>query len=574
MMTEKKNKKLVNSFRAGCVTTFIAHGYAFFNSTFTNDRMLFFAEPLFVTSTAGKWFAQFYSYVHGNSYLPWISGILMMLYLSISVFVTVEVLNLENVVCIWIIAALYSTNISIITGNFFNGDDFTFALMMAMLSVLIWWQGETDNSRRKIVDNNSRNINDKEHFNFGTEGDRDDLWVIRVVSKTLNKNNMLRIFMAAVPISVCLGEYGSFATAAPTLVIMACIVMLFTEKDIGYILRRGIEYIVIFFIGMGIYYAVLRLFLSVQNLQMQSYMGEDRLIHGISGKELGECFVLAYKNPIKYWLGRWDGYSLISYRLSIALILLTLLLFISLIIIYRTTIFAGRKWILLTFLISVFPLSTGAIYIIAFGNVHYLMIFTFVLFYVGMIKLADMVIRTKDNCICNVTTKSIHRLTSVVAVILIGLFLVISYIGVIHANMAYNALQKSNLASMSIANRLMDRIESCDGANGDEMIVFIGDLCDNDYYRLPSGEGEYWKNQIRGLGSATYSTAFAYYGNTRSYLYNVMGFYRDMEYYKLGTMSGSYTIEDEEVIRQMPVFPADGSVKIIEGIITVKLSED
>lgn len=528
-----KDTKLKASFFAGCVMTLLAHAYGFFNTSFINDRIAFFIDPNFDFASTGKWFAEVVSGLRYNSYVPWLIGVLEMIFVSLSVYATIEVLKINKTLSIWIVAGLYVTNVSFIIGHFYSGDTFSFALVMSALSAWLWSLKESEGKS--------------------------------AVTEAFRRHFSLRLIFGAVTIALSLAVYGSYASVAPTLILMGAMVLWFQGEKAGYILKRVGEYVITYGAGMVMYYVILRIVLKVRNIEMLSYMGEDRLVHGATGKEILSFVGMAYENPIKHWLGM-DGLNTIPARVSIIILIVAVILFVIQLVYRRKLLRDPARVIVLLILAVVFPFSTGMICVMAFGSVHYLMIFTYVLLYVGVVKLAESSLLPTQKKSQRVILQTIVT----VEVILLGATI---YRGAVLSNMSYSALEQSYTASKSIATRLMDRIEGCEGAHGNEMVVFIGDLADNEYFRRPSEMGQYWRSKIGFLGLPTYSTSFAYLGNTRSFLQDVMGFYRSIAYYVPGSGSGAYTEEDEEVIASMPVFPSDGSVEKIGETIVVKLSE-
>ncbi len=528
-----KNTRLKTSFLAGCVMTLLAHAYGFFNTSFMNDRIAFFRDPDFDFASTGKWFAEVVSGLRYYSYLPWLIGVLEMIFVSVSVYATIEVLKINRTLSIWIVAGLYVTNVSFIIGNFYSGDTFSFALVMAALSAWFW----------SLKENEGKNA----------------------VTDAFRRHFSLRLIFGAVTTALSLAVYGSYASVAPTLILLGAMALWFQGKKSGYIMKRVGEYVITYGAGMVIYYVILRIVLKVRNIEMLSYMGEDRLVHGASAKEILSFAGMAYENPIKHWLGM-DGLNTIPARVSIIILIVAVILFFIQLVYHRELLRDPARAIVLLILALIFPFSAGLICVMAFGSVHYLMIFTYVLLYVGVVKLAESSLFSTQKKFQRVILRTIVT----VEVILLGATI---YRGAILSNMTYSALELSYTASKSIATRLMDRIEGCEGAYGEEMVVFIGDLADNEYFRRPPEVGQYWRSKIGFLGLPVYSTSFAYLGNTRSFLQDVMGFYRSIAYYIPGSGSGAYTEEDEEMIASMPVFPADGSVRKIGETIVVRLSE-
>ena len=531
-----KDGRLKDVIFSSVVMTMAAHAYSFFNSSFVNDRMAFFVRLDYTTASMGRWFIQFYEMMRSWSYLPWMEGILMCLFIGLSLYMIVDILQIKRRISIWIVAGLYVTDISIVGGNLYEGDAYAFALMLSSLSVWIW------NMKEKTGSN--------------------------LVQKHIQRRCGLRIMLSAVLICLCLGTYGAYAPVAPTIVVLTCFCLLFINKDVKYLFVRAVEYVISFALGLCLYYIILRLFLKFQNLEMLAYMGEDRLVKGFSGHELLSYFRLAYKSTIESWCGLDQvAYGSVGMTKWIAcsIFILGVLLFLLHMINERLVLKNKGNVIFLIVLIVLLPFSAGMIQIMAFGNVHFLMVFPYILFYIGIVKLCEseaFSCRLKTNCI-------FKKITNCVSMVVVALLILVVFRGIVITNMAYAGLEKNYTASRSIATRLMDRIESCEDSTGDETIIFVGDLSDNAYYRMPSGEGDYWKNKAGIVPLATYSTAYAYYGSTRAFLRDVMGFYRNMAYYSPGTFEAAET----ELITEMPVFPADGSVDKIGNCIIVKLSQ-
>lgn len=531
------NKRLLNTFAATCVLTIVAHGFNFFNSTFANDRVTYFGEPPIGSEIGGKWFTQFYTWMRGYSYLPWLMGVLSILYLTVSVYIAVDILRIERTLSIWLIAGLYTTNVSVITANFYGMDDFMFALMMGSLSVWAWYLKDST-CQGKIV-------------------------------ALFRKHVSLRVIVSLVAMGMCAGVYGSYASVAPTLAILGCIALLMNGETVRYVFLRALEYVATLGIGLAFYYMMLRIFLVVHGTTMQSYMGEDRLINGATGSEMIEFVKMAYKNTLNNWRGHYEGnssYASMPEWMAIVFLVVGGILFA--IQIYRCRdVFCHIKSILLLMLFLVlFPFSAGLIYVMAFGNVHYLMIFSFVYFYVAIVKLAEMCYADESKPINS--RKWILIIGKVVSCLTVILLCVFVYYGIRTANIAYNGMEKKYTVSKSIATRLIDRIESTEGYDGTEIIVLVGHIMDGDYFKDASG-AKYWKNVVSGLGVAGESTSFSHIGITPFFLIDVMGFSRPVQLYS----ADIFTEDQQSYIAEMPWFPADGSVEKIGNTVVVKLSD-
>ena len=532
------NKQLCNSIVATTVLTLVAHGYNFANASFANDRIGFFSNPFYGTENSGKWFLQYYSWIRAYSYVPWLTGVLSILFLTVSVYVTAKALRVKQNLTIWLIAGLYTTNVSVITANLYGMDDFMFAFMMASLSVWFWY------------------LKDYERSDFGG---------------VFQRHLILRAVAGAVMLSLCIGVYGSYASAGLCLVVLGCMVMLLQGEKTGYVICRFLEYMLTYGLGLAIYYGVLRMFLRFRGTQMASYMGESRLVEGASSSELLQYVKLAFVNTLNNWSGNYEGNS--SYQsmprwMALSIICVGIVLFVVLIISCRELLRERKRVVVLLLLLFCFPFSAGLIYVMAFGNVHYLMIFSFVYFYVAVAKLSEECMDEERRISlkpCYMWIQRSWRVVSVVAVLLLVCFILR---GVLAANLVYSGMEKKYTVSQSIATRIIDRIENTDGYTGTEDVVLVGFIMDGDYFRDSTGV-YYWKDLVSGLGVATESTSFSHPGIMPLFLTNVMGFSRPVSLYR----GDEFSEEEKSEITEMNSFPLEGSTKKINDTIVVKLSD-
>lgn len=529
------NIKFTTSLLSSVVLTLIAHGFNFFNATFANDRIAFFSEPPTNgagTEVAGKWFAQYYDGIRGYSYLPWLIGVLSMIYLTLAVYITVDLLRIEKLLSIWIVAGLYTTNVSVITANLYGVDDFMFALVMAAFSAWFW------------------NLKDRDY-----EG---KFFVF------CKKHMVIRLICSAICLALCVGVYGAYAPVAPVLIVLTCMVMLFKGERTGYVLCRFLEFIAMVGTGAVLYYLVQKLFLIIKDSQMQSYMGEDKILAGVDFAELISDIKLAFCNTINNWRGSYEGnssYVSMPMWMAIALLVLGGMLFAMLIYKHRDIMVEKGRIVFLVILIGLFPLVAGSIFILAFGHAHYLMIFPFVYLYVAIAKMAE----------CEISVGKIkkpHHFIRVLSTVTAILLFVFIYRGIKASNMVYSAMEMKYTRSQSIATRMIDRIESVDGYDGTEKVCLVGHIMEADYFRDPNVDS-YWKSVVSGLGVATESTSFSHIGITPLFLKNIMGFYQPVEIYQ----SADHSDEEKNMISEMTTFPFDGSVEKVGDTIFVKLSD-
>lgn len=508
------------------VISMIAHAYAYFNSSFTTDRYRWFGHYTIRNlsgAAMGKWFGQYLGFLNWNSYLPWLDGVIAIFYVSVSTYLICEVLDVKRTLSIWMTAGLIATDSCVIMANFYNPEGFLLALVTACISVWFW-----HNSKLTVP---------------------------------------VRFAGGAAFISLSLGTYGSYTTVAPTVVVLACMIMLIEGEDWRMVLKRGLEYIAEFLTGLGVYYAVQRLLLKIQDIEMLSYMNEDRLISGASFNEILYFIEIGYKNSVLRYLGDYRGkYRVMPQWMAITMLASGVLLVVILLIGNSEIHKKMGSLILLTCLALVFPMSAGAIYVMAFGTVHSLMVFTYVILYVGFVKLVEM--STADRTI----TDWRGPMTGILSMIMLACTVFVIYKGILVANMAYSRLDNLNNISNGIALRVLDRIESCEGFEGNERICFVGDITDSDYFSRSRYEDSDWIDLLNGIIAVDKSQAntFLYYTHLIMYMKENTEINLEIDYFDAD--QNTYSDVELRDINAMPLFPADGSVCKFNDTVVVKFA--
>ena len=515
------NEKISTSLIATTIFCLITHGYAYTHTTFFADRMGFFNQPSFGGAAAGRWFQQYVYLLFRSSYLPWLDGVLTILILAFSVYLIVSILNIKKKLSIWIIAGLCATNGSVIAAHMYWAYSILIALLFACLSAYFW--------------------------------KRDD-W-----------KPVIRIAGAAGFLCLSFATYGAYPSAGTSIVIIALIIGLLENKDAKRSFVRGLEYIISFFLGAVIYYVILRIFLSVQTIEVSSYMGEDVLTNGASLSELLRCIGIAYARTLQWFLGIEPPWRHLPVWCAVAIFVLGIVMF-GILIKYRKERLREPGYApMMLFLILVFPLSLGLIYVMSFNHVHYLMLFSFVFLYIGFVKLAEMVysLEAPKNIRINGRKGAVS-----ITIILLGYFVIR---GIYVGNMTYVRAEQVSMETEHIAERLISRIEDCEGFTGEETIVFVGDVYSSPYFSSYHNEEKYWLDILEGMGIGNkyYTNGYTYNGNMYPYLKKVMNVQLPMEQYD----PDSFSQLEKDQIGEMLSFPTDGSIRKLGNRIIVKLNE-
>lgn len=548
------NKRLKCSLISSIIICMIAHGYAYFNEYFARDRFVYFGHQSRIwnvyndkyssgiNQVSERWLLNLLPDPLHGSHLPWLGGILTMLVFGIAIYLICRVLDIDSLAGIFAAAVLTATNYSVICGHFYDAVTVSIALFMACMSAWFWY--------------------------------RDDFHIV------------IRMIGSSAFFCFSLSYYGGYTSVAPSLVILSlfysALCFLFDKSnDPGadttyckHLVFRGLEYIASMVIGTAVEYLIIRVSMYVQSAQMQDYGGKTELIEGISAGDFLSNLLLAYKQGVKWsvygepLMQKWMG---ISIAISMAVIL-----FIYVIRAGRNT---ATIFILLGFLVVVYPLSAGLIYVLSFNNVHHLMMFTAVIIYIGHIRMIELY---EASCghIDHGTEKrrKSDRLWTycgnISEFVLAIVFLVFTYRSILISNMSYLRIQTESQRAQTIAMNVMEHIEHCEGFTGKENVVFYGFVINNEYLNHSIYEDSETLDILDGVPFVDKSgvSAIRHPYDLVEIIDEIYTPNMYMEYY-VDNDSGFFTENEVQEIKDMPVFPADGSVRKFDDEIVVKFTD-
>ena len=136
---------------------------------------------------------------------------------------------------------------------------------------------------------------------------------------------------------------------------------------------------------------------------------------------------------------------------------------------------------------------------------------------------------------------------------------------IIYANQVYLKNSLEYQATQNIVVRMIDRIEQTDGYVVDQTpVVIIGSLEDS-VFSMERSIFDSTINQGVGLNSnfsvGSYSNFYAYFNRILAYPINMVTDIDQIDEW-----------EQRVEVKGMPAFPAEGSCKIIENVLVIKLS--
>ena len=508
------------------------HIYSYTNASYIHDMVQWTELVVNYYNDSDKWASCFVDlfcqcFNSQRFYLAGYSGFLSVIFATLSVYLLSKIIGYDDWVSILILSGLISTNSCIINAHIYNGGS---------------------------------------HFHLIA------LFVVCLASflAVCYEKSVSVFISASFLVAFVTGIYGAYMPLYPSLAIALLIIdVLKGETDVKELIQTGLWHLSILFSGMVMYYILLKLSIWYSGSVIQSYMSENELNNSFGTIFLGIIKYIpeAYERYVIYFLGKDtflpNGMKMIKLILNTSLTIVLVFLII-------------RQWeklksegriIILAALLAIWPLSMNLIHILSFGNPHFLMIFPLSTPFLFIPK----ILRFMSNDIC--WRKWYHKLLRANVTLMAVIFI---FEGVYLANVLYVRIDNMYINSLSIATRLMDRIETLDNFSGKEKVVIIGGLCNNEYYRnLILQDSDNTVLDISTPIPKYLSHGFTYTGTEIRFLKSIMNSTLDIaQYYDIDKYLSSSTasVTGTDTIKDMPMFPLNGSVIKIGNTIYVKLS--
>ena len=342
------------------------------------------------------------------------------------------------------------------------------------------------------------------------------------------------------PLLAALSVYQPYATVTAALCLLAFIRQASDGRPLRSILSRGITVLTLLPVAFFIYQAIWA-FLRFLNSIPQTRDVAPLADFGIAARIL-------YANGVFMNFLFHSGGVLGPLRPMLHALLLILLLWRLL-----RTLFSQRvplpNRILLLILSLLLPAALYSVALIMPGEAHDLTAYARELFYILPLSLLEGLPAA--------TPRRIHSAERVAVCVLLALML---WHHVVYANQVYMKKELEKTSTLLLAARVVERIESVPGyAPGETRVAFAGRLDRNEALDAPREEFAEFQTQT-GLW------------HTHSATYNFGRYLTNYLQYPI-IWDETTNVTRSELVKAMPVFPAAGSVRMIDGVVVVKLSD-
>ena len=487
---------------------FFAHVFAFTNIIPNSDGVSRVFDAQQMT-VSGRWFLHFATAWNGYVQAPAVIGFFSLLFLSLSAALTDYLLRIKSRVISGLCGALMSV---------FPSVAYTFMYMFTASA-----------------------------YFFGM--------LLAVIAVYLVSRFRYGFLLAAIPLALSVGTYQAYlAVAASLSLILVILFGLEGKRSAKDIFRLGLKYLVFLVLGLLLYFGILKLFLAAKKLALLDYKGISALGSDITVKGVVSLILLTYKNFVKYFFTS----SFAKYTTVIAVIANSVFLLVGayafVILVRKNRCYKKPGAFILTLCLCVLlPLALNLTVMMgeAMPIMRYALVFTYILALVFVDRATD-----KEN-IDKKKVLSPALLRPAAAVVSLLILIVSFNID----NLAYTVSAQAHRSTLSFATRLVDRVETTPGYQNGMEVVVIGGFPRSVYY-----------NDIE---------AFDLVQDYSNYSTSVIPRNKHVYYYLNDWLNVRWAepaedlmieISDSAEFQAMPLYPSDGSIKIIDGRVVVKLA--
>lgn len=501
------------TFFSALVSGLLAHLYMFTKKVLNHDDI----GDLFYTNygaASGRWLLPKLAHLDGSFSTPWLLGVLSLVLIALAACFVVSLMRLKRPLSCILAAAIMVTfpTVTATMAYMFTADAYFCSLALACFAAYI-----------------------TNKYRFG--------------------------FLAGIA-AICLsmGVYQSYFGV--TAVLMVGILILDTldgDTSIKYLLLKSVRFVATLGVGIAGYMAVVKF--TSRSIELVNYMGISDM-GKISLSDLPRQICKAYLEYGNYFLLNESGahFSFLG-----GLFLLTGLATVCLAVLaIRSRKLKAPHLILLALLVLAYPLAGNIVYVmVPNAPVHMLMLYGMCMILLAPIALAEYCANLSAEAPSDGGSSRKGILRSACCWAITVTIALTAYSYTIFSNQVYLKMGFTYEQVYSYSTRLLSAIEQADGYRTDLPVVLVGRALENGGQPVTpeldaivlTGVG----NMKEMINSYTYGVYLLRFHGAVNYTYTV-----DSE------LSRQFAARED--VAELPVYPASGSIRVLDDHIVVKLS--
>lgn len=527
-----KNERVKVAFLWTFFWGLLAHGFAFANLNLSHDSLneYYISNTVKMKLSLGRFSQPILRVAMGEFVtLPWLSGMVSLLLLFGVVFLTVEIFELRRTGEIALLSGVFTANLSVTALIATYIHDLAGDMMALFLSVFVVY-----------------------------------LW-----NQTRSKFRASLFCLAALSVATFLGFYQAFLSVTVVMIMLYSIMELLKGEKALRVFREGLYGIGILVVGIALYAGLVVLSCKITGIPLSS--GEYNDLSNLSSinQSLHTKLLDSYIHVLWAYLGLSFGdFSLpvLMYNLYVPslfnLWLYLRLIFNFIVFILTAALFligmvkrkrGTAETLLMLVLVITLPIAMDLSYI-GSGSTHLLMQYSYWLLYLFLGLLLKWI--TEESLL----PPAIERHTSLAAA---GIILILLVHMVQISNTLYTKKELEGRATLSTMTRVLSRIEEYEDYIYDETPVAL-----ISYAGITAQTGLRGMGQIPTIVGAWYNSDVSSSEDYKQYFQNVLQY--------------PINLCDNEVLRElmyrdevieMPLFPHRDCIKMIDGILVVKMGD-
>ena len=491
-----------------------AHAYVFFHNTFSHDSLTEFNAAVYGNDwkmQLGRVFVPAYRFLfRGDLNLPWLIGVLSLIFLYWAVYMTVRIFHIHKNMIMFMLGGIYCANLTVSATAATYINDLDSNMMALLLAVLAVF-----------------------------------LW------KKLKHGYLFGM----VPVCLSLGLYQSYISTTITLILLSMVLKLLKGGAFREVVRKGFLAVGML-IGGGLLYLLAMkgmLLLSPVELKTDNYNSVTGFL-SLHFSELPALIGKDYLRTIYRIVATTSAYP--KWMIIGAHVVMLLLGGISFGIAVSDPKVGVKERILAVMLLLLVPIAMNVSYILSGGMSHELMHFAFNLIYVFLLLLADRIEWNRQ--IFRIRMKKLS------AAVIVLMTMMILWGNVRLANTLYLKKNMEYDANLAFFTGVMDRMEQTPGySSGGTPVVFVELpvilLEDAPGFENVNAIAGMWKNYVpNGTDPWSYQAYFKYV------LLNPA---------MMAEQAVWSRMQDDPRVLAMPVYPAEGSVAMIDDVLVVRFGK-
>ncbi len=320
---------LVSSFFWGIV----AHAYGFLHGSLTHDSLADMnaaeGDNLWKIALGRVLVPLYHTLTRGDVTLPWMNGVLAMVYIALAVFLVTKIFKVQSKLLIFIVAGIFVVNNTVTATAATYMHDFDqniFALFCSVGAVYLWQRSPKG------------------------------------------------FLLAIIPVGISMALYQAYISVSITLIMIILLLGLFEGEEVKSVFIKGMKALAMLLGGSVIYFLLVKfvLFVTATELRSGRYNSVD-IFCSMSIERFAFCIAKGYFNSVRQFVDVVSAYPrLLSIVLHFIFLFIGVWCVISGICSKKMTV--GAK-VLSLLLIGLLPIGVNAVYPLTNGMSHDLMHF-------------------------------------------------------------------------------------------------------------------------------------------------------------------------------------------------------